>query len=138
MQTRVIVANSARARIFSAHSVRGELEEIEGFAHPEAHLTNQELVSDSSGRSVDGHGNLGPQTTAREKEAGDFAKLLARHLKELHNQQHFEQLVLVASPHFLGLLRNELTSPLDGIVSQTIDKDLTEASVEQITDYLRS
>ncbi len=138
MKTLVIVANSARARIFSTQSLMRGIEEIEGFAHPEAHLINQELVSDSPGRSVDGRGTLDPRTTAREQEDKDFAKLLARHLKELHNQQHFEQLVLAASPHFLGLLRNQLPSPLDDIVSQTVDKNLTDASVEQILEYLRS
>ena len=137
MTTCVIVANSARARLFSTPSSLADLEEIEGFAHPEAHLSNRELVGDSSGRSVDGHGALEPRSTPRENENRAFAKLLARHLKDLHNQAHFERLVLIASPHFLGLLRDELPAPLESIIWKTLDENLTDASVEQIVDYLK-
>jgi len=138
METRVIVADNARARIFTSHSVINRLEELAGFVHPEARLSNQELVGDGAGRSVDQHGSLEPASSARENEAQGFARLLARHLKDLHNQQHFEQLILVAPPRFLGLLRKELSSPLDKLVTRTIDKDLTNASVEQLIDYIKS
>ncbi len=138
METRVIVADNARARIFTSDSVISRLEEVEGFAHPEAHLSNIDLVGDASGKSVDQHGSLDPATSAREHEAESFAKLLARHLKEMHNQQHYDQLILIASPHFLGLLRKELPDPLDKLLTKTIDKDLTTADVEQIVDYIKS
>ncbi len=138
METRVIVADNARARIFASGAAINQLQEVEGFAHPEAHLSNRELVGDSSGKSVDQHGSLDPATDARAVEAQAFAKLLGKHLKELHNQQHFERLILIAPPRFLGLLRKELASPLDSLVSQSIDKDLTTASLEQIIDYIKS
>lgn len=138
METLVIVADNARARIFGSHSVMGQLQELEGFVHPEAHLSNQELVSDSPGRSVGQHGSLAPRTSAKEQELRGFAKMLALHLKDLHNQQHFEQLILIASPRFLGMLRKELPGPLDQLVTRTIDKDLTTASSEEIIDYIMS
>ena len=56
----------------------------------------------------------------------------------MHNQQHYDQLILIASPHFLGLLRKELPDPLDKLLTKTIDKDLTTAEVEQIVDYIKS
>ena len=138
METRVIVADNARARIFASSTVINQLEELEGFVHPEAHLPDSELVGDSSGKSVDQHGSLDPATDARAVEAQGFARLLGRHLKELHNQQHFDQLILIAPPRFLGLLRKELASPLDKLVTRSIDKDLTTASVAQIIDYIKS
>ncbi len=138
METRVIVADNARARIFASHSVINRLEETEGFTHPEAHRSNRELVGDSSGKSVDQHGTLDPATSAKEQEARGFAKMLARHLQELHNQQHFEQLILVAPPRFLGMLRKELPGPLGQLVTQSIDKDLTTASAEELIDYIKS
>ncbi len=137
MEIRVIVADNARARIFTSGTAIRELQEVEGFAHPEAHLANSDLVGDSSGKSVDQHGSLDPASDAREIEAQSFARLLGRHLKDLHNQQHFEQLILVAPPRFLGMLRKELASPLDKLVSQSIDKDLTTATLEQIIDHLK-
>ena len=138
METRVIVADNVRARIFSSHSVINHLEEMEGFVHPEGRLTNSELVGDSAGKSVDQHGSLDPATSASEHEEENFARLLGKHLKALHNEQHFEQLILIASPKFLGMLRKSLPGPLDQLVTRTIDKDLTTADVATIIDYIKS
>ncbi len=138
METRVIVADNARARIFASGTAINRLQELEGFAHPEAHLSNIDLVGDSAGKSVDQHGSLDPATDARMVEAQAFAKLLGKHLKELHNQQHFDQLILIAPPRFLGLLRKELETPLDKLVTQSIDKDLTTASLEEIIEYIQA
>ena len=77
METRVIVADSARARIFASHTVLNQLEELEGFAHPEAHWSNQDLASDSAGRSVDQHGALESATSPKVHESEKFAHLLA-------------------------------------------------------------
>ena len=137
METRVIVADNARARIFSSHSIINQLEEVEGFVHPEARSSNSELVGDSSGKSVDQHGSLDPATSATDHEEQAFARLLGRHLKALHNEQHFEQLILIASPRFLGMLRKALPGPLEQLVTQTIDKDLTTADVDTIIDYIK-
>ena len=138
METRVIVADNARARIFASHTTMNQLRELEGFVHPEAHLSESELVVDSPGKSRNPQGSLDPSTSAKDHEAQGFARLLARHLKELHSQQHFEQLILIASPRFLGMLRKELPKPLDQLVTRTIDKDLTTVDVEQIIDYIMS
>ena len=137
METRVIVADNARARIFASHTVINRLEEMEGFVHPEAHLSNRDLVGDSAGKSVDQHGSLDPATSAKNHEEEEFAHLLGKHLKELHNQQHFEQLVLIAPPKFLGMLRKALPGPLDQLVTLTIDKDLTGADVDTLIDYIK-
>lgn len=138
METCVIVADGTRARIFASHDVLNHLAEQEAFVHAEAHLSNRDLVSDSAGKSRDPHGSLDPATSAKEHEALNFAKLLAKHLKDLHNQQHFEELILVAPPKFLGLLRKELPKPLDQLVERCVHKDLTTASVDTIVDYIRS
>ena len=138
METRVVVADSARARIFTSHTVLNQLEEVEGFAHPEAHWSNSDLSSDSAGKSVDQHGSLDAATSPKEHETEKFAHLLAQHLKAMHNQQHYDALVLVAPPHFLGLLHKQLPNPLGKLVSQTVDKDLTDRSVEEIIDHIRS
>jgi protein required for attachment to host cells len=138
METRVIVADSARARIFASHSALRHLEEVEGFAHPEAHKSNRDLASDSAGKSVDQHGALESATSPKAHEAENFARMLAQHLKDLHNQQHYEQLVLIAPPQFLGLLNKQLPKPLDKLVTKTVDKDLTTHSIEDIIGYIET
>ncbi len=138
METRVIVADSRRARIFSSHSVMNKLIEEEGFVNNEARLANRELVSDAPGRSANRIDSFSPAISAKEHDVRSFAKDLARHLKAMHSEQHFDQLVLIASPKFLGLLRRELHAPLDRLVSRTIDKDLTTADVADIIDEIKS
>jgi protein required for attachment to host cells len=138
METRVIVANTARARIFVSHDVLNHLVEVEDFVHTEARLSNRDLVSDAAGKSRDPRGSYDPATSPTEHETANFALLLARRLKEMHNDQHFDQLILIAPPAFLGLLRKNLQKPLDKLVERTIDKDLTTAGIEDIIDYIRA
>lgn len=138
METRVIVATTARARIFVSHDVLNHLVEEEAFVHAEAHLSNRDLVSDAAGKSRDPHGSFDPATSPTDHEAANFALSLARRLKEMHNDQHFDQLVLIAPPTFLGLLRKNLQKPLDKLVERSIAKDLTTADIEDIINYIRA
>ena len=138
METRVIVANNARARIFASHDVLKHLAEQEDFVHAEARQSNQDLVTDAAGKSRDPHGSFDPATSPTEHEAANFALLLTRRLKEMHNEQHFDQLILIAPPAFLGLLRKNLHKSLDKLVERTIHKDLTTAGIDDIIDYIRA
>jgi len=138
METRVIVANNARARIFASHDVLSHLVEQEDFVHSEAHLQNRELVSDAAGKSRYSHDSFGARTSPADHEAENFAVLLARRLKEMHNELHFDQLIIIAPPAFLGLLRKNLRKPLDRLVERTIHKDLTTAGIDDIIEYIRA
>ena len=137
METRVVVADNKRARIFVSHTVINNLVEQEDWVHSAASLSNRELVGDAAGKSVDLHGSLDPATSAKEHEEEMFAKSLGKHLKELHNQKHFDQLILIAPPKFLGYLRKELPEPLDKLVTKTIDKDLSLVGVEALIEYIK-
>lgn len=138
METRVIVANNARARIFASHDVLKHLTEQEGFVHAEAHQSNRDMVTDAAGKSRDPHGSLDSETSPTDHEAANFALLLTRRLKEMHNKGHFDQLILIAPPAFLGLLRKSLHRSLEKLVPCTIDKDLTTAGIDDIIKYIRA
>ena len=45
MTMMIVVADSARARIFTADSARSPLNEIETMAHPEARMMHVKLIS---------------------------------------------------------------------------------------------
>jgi protein required for attachment to host cells len=137
METRVIVADNARARIFGSDSTINALREMEDFIHSGARLSGRDIDADAAGKSRNPHGALDHASSATEHEMEVFARSLARRLKELHNDKHFEQLILIAPPKFLGLLRRELPGPLDQLVDRCIDKDLTTAKVEDIIDYIK-
>ncbi len=136
MHTYIVVANSARARVFARQHAYSVVEELEGFTHSEARMRNQDLTSDSAGKSRNIHGSLDAATSPKDHEADFFARLLVYHLKDLHNKQHYERLVLVAPPRFLGMLRRHLVSPLDHLVVGSIDKDLTTAPIADIVGHL--
>ena len=138
METRVIVADASRARILVSHTTLKKLQEVEGFAHPQARLANRDLVSDGPGRARGAGDDYTPPTSPKEHEAEVFARMLAKHLKDLHNREHYEELILVAPPGFLGLLRQKLPAPLDKLLSRSVDKDLTTCSVEEIIEQIRS
>jgi protein required for attachment to host cells len=52
------------------------------------------------------------------------------------NIGEFEQLVLVAPPDFLGLLRKAISHPTAKLVSREIGKNLTQRKPEQIRSLL--
>ena len=138
MNAFIIVADAGRARIFNTESNLSNLTELEDFIHSESRLSNRELGADTPGRSPNQHGSLQPHTFPKEHEEQSFAKQLGKHLKEIHNKRHYDELILVASPKFLGMLRNELHAPIDKLVTRVIDKDLIGLSVSELIEYLKN
>lgn len=65
-----------------------------------------------------------------------FAKRLADRLDHGRTQGDFDQLMLVAPPAFLGLLRESLNDQTLKLVSQSVDKNLVQAGEQSIRDNL--
>ncbi len=123
----VIVADSGKARIFSADTPIGALTEREAFVNPEVRVKQMELRTDRPGQTSESAGE-GRRAKAVEVEPKDqerirFAKLLAERLERARLENAFERLALVAAPAFLGLLRESITTPLRAHVSLEVDKD---------------
>jgi len=134
--TWIVVAESARARIFTMSGIGGKLQEITDLSHPESRLHDTELSSDLPGRTFDiqGQGRHGmePATDPKEREAQAFAAEIARHIERGRHQGDFDGLVLIAPPKFLGRLRAELTKPARDALAGEIDKNLVEADAKTI------
>lgn len=140
--TWILVADASRARLFStagkiaAWSLRRE------FSHPESSAKGREIMSDKAGRVqqrvADGNRSAaGPPTSPKETEARHFAHELAATLEKEFGRNAYSRLVLVAPPHFLGILRGCLTSPVAKSVVTTVDKDLTHLNDRDLPDRLR-
>lgn len=138
MSVVVIVADASKARVFKATRGLKKLTEFEDFIHSESRLTDKELMSDTSRISANRRGSLQPRTFPKDHEEQTFAKQLGKHLKELHSKEPYEELVLVASPRFLGMLRNELHASIANLVSHTIDKELIHLSKDQLLEHLKN
>ena len=72
----------------------------------------------------------------RERAAIAFAKSIADELDAQRRVGELERLVLIAAPRFLGQLRAALSAETTALVALAIDKDLSQASAEDIARQL--
>jgi protein required for attachment to host cells len=137
--TWILVADTTRARIFTAETSSSPLEEIEDLSHSKSRLHDREITSDLPGKikSVGGGGHAFEQPTDPKKyEAEAFADTIADYLEKAHNANRFEQLLIVAGPSFLGLLRSNLPEQIKKTVRFELDKEITTLSAADIRQHL--
>jgi protein required for attachment to host cells len=137
----ILVCDSAKARFFE---VRGGdapwqlLTEVfhEGSRSKAASLEGDRSGSRSSqGRSVH-HNALAPASSPKDVEKQHFAHELARTLDEAQRSSRFRAWVLVAPPHFVGLIERELTPELEKSLLTKVDKDLNHLDARELKDKL--
>jgi protein required for attachment to host cells len=135
----IIVADQSKARIFTVASPRGALLEVAELDHPEARERTQSLTTDRPGRSFDSAGKgrhaMGTSVEPGEQETIRFAAQIADYVRTAYNQGRCNQLLLVAGPHFLGLLRAEFNG-LNGMQIDVIDKNLGQYDAREIRKHL--
>lgn len=139
--TWVVVADSTRARIFNAESSSAALCEQEELVSPEGRLHDRDITADLPGRSFDsnkagGRHALEPTTDPKHELSLEFARTIARHLDAARVKHNFEQLVIVAAPSFLGLLRDQLSATCRKIVAFELNKNLVQQTAEEIRGHL--
>lgn len=162
-ETWIIVADSSRARILSpADEEPKALDEIihyvgrAGYAgpektsvppfneiadlvHPASQLKPQELETDRGGR-VKGPGANEPYDSRHvdfdHQRAEEFAREIVDYLMKAHQKQLYDELVLVAPPKFLGVLRKQLPQTLRDLVADEIDREYTLLSAQRIQQRL--
>ena len=137
--TYILVADNVRARIFTAAAPASPLEEIEALAHAEGRLHDRDITSDLPGK-IKGEGSVGhafeQPTDPKKHEADLFAHRIAHYLEDAHNANKFEQLLIIAEPSFLGLLRNCLPEQVKKSVCFELDKNITTQSADDIRKHL--
>ncbi len=136
----ILIADSSRARIFTAENSVAELIEIESLSHSESRLLDQDLTSDLAGKanvgqSTSGHTYVG-EVDPKEQETINFAKQVAQHLCHELNLNKFEHLFVVASPAFLGVLRRSCSNQLKKHIAFSLNKNVVTKTPEQIRTYL--
>lgn len=138
----IVVAENSRARIFAMEGPHAPLRELEDLSHPESRLPVRELKSDRTPRLFRGRGRdhhpVQPNVDPKQQEALYFAKQVSDRLEEARTKGEFEELVLIASPAFLGMLRGHLSNATLRCVAKTIDKNLVQLSEAELRGYLVS
>ncbi|MDR9440722.1 MAG: host attachment protein [Halomonas sp.] len=138
--TWVLVADQARARLFTASDQRGPLEEVEDLANPEGRLHDQDLNADSPGRAFDTMGEgrhaMGKHHSPKEQEAIRFAHEIGERLAAGLHDGAYRHLIISATPRFLGLLRDTLPEDVAKRVVLELHKDLTTLGRDEIRAHL--
>lgn len=138
--TWILVAHRAGARLFENSGPGKGLSLKQEFPHAEGRLQNKDLTSDRQGRADDtrggGHHNYENAVEPTEHVAQQFAKFLAQQLDHGRNENRYEQLILVAEPHFLGHLRSVISAPTLAKVIASIDKDLGNIDARDLVGHI--
>jgi len=146
-QTCVVVANASRARFFFLQGDSGELQEGSNLVGPAVRLRAAQTEADrlgptSAGKSMHNTGGAAPNQayqppqTPQEHETELFARSIVDHLQERLQKGDFDQLALVASPEFLGVVRGLLSPQLQSVLRWSINKDYTQLTAPQLRDRL--
>ena len=149
-RTWVVVMDRMGARIFERLARKKELSLLREWEHPGGDFREQELTSDRPGigrmNSREYRGNVyNPGSSAKEQSLKQFCREVARYLNACRlnptqNENSYDELILVAESHTLGILRSVLNEQVSRKVVGTLDKDFawieTRELREIVMDYL--
>ena len=136
--TWILVANASQARLYANSGVKKGLSLLKEFSHPESREKASELVTDQQGHYM-GQGNGRGSFITREPKENEmehFALELARELEQGRTHNSYARLILVSSPHFLGLLKARVSSHVRDLISETLEKDYLRATDKELADHL--
>lgn len=137
----VLVADSTQGRILKRDKNKHHdvLEPVEDFEHEQSREQGRDLMGNRPNqnqhnmeRARKGH----EPDELRDEESKRFAQELSGYLATAHAQNRFRDLVIVADPRFLGLLRGELGKPVAGCVSASIDKSAVRMKPKELVALL--
>jgi len=135
--TWILVCNASRARVFSTPGRGRPWTLVRELNHPESRLKGQAISADKPGRVQQSAGAgsrpaMEPSTPVKEVEAQRFAELLAKVAEDGHGHNTYARLLLVAPPHFLGLVRQALPEQVRKRVTRSVDKDYTTLREDEL------
>ena len=125
----VLVADSARARIFECDQTLDPLTERMDRIHPASRAKVSELVSGARGATAAGPGGsrsaYDRHSDPHRVEVERFAREMADLLREGLTARSYERLILIAPARFLGALRSEIDSEVARRVVAEVPRDFS-------------
>lgn len=135
----IVVASSAEARIYERES-RSKINLVHKMLHSESKAKGNTLASDRSGQYLshgDGHGAFNERTDPKAYEGERFAHELANYLDQARNENKYRSLIIVAAPHFHGLLNGCLNPHVSDLVDTHLEKDFINLKDDEIASRLK-
>jgi protein required for attachment to host cells len=137
----IVVASHDAARIFETEAgACATLVEREDLLNPSARSHRGDLESDRQGSFSGvaggaGHG-LGDEQGRKEEALARYVRSLAVVVNAAHQTGHCERIYLVADPHVLGALREDLDATTRAAVAGEVVKSLVKHTVAEIRQHL--
>ena len=139
--TWVVIANASRARVYVSGGQGVKLERVREYAHAQSRAKGTELLSDRPGHAASGRGArrtaLEPDTQVKRHEQERFAHEIALALGTALKENQFDQLVLIASAAFLGMLKSALPKGVVRVLTHTEGRDLTNVPEAELDERVR-
>ncbi|MDX2464121.1 MAG: host attachment protein [Porticoccus sp.] len=136
-----MVANASEAHLYAAERLGGDMSVLKEYFHPESQAKGATLVSDRPGKSQGrgfSMGTRGDPESPKHLEAERFASELAKELDKGRTENAYRRLILVASPHFQGLLKTHLNDHTRALVEGNINKDFTACDVRELPERIKA
>jgi len=139
--TMIVVADSARARIFTWESDDHVLlKELEDMAHPEGRLHERDMTSDLPGKDsgvagAGGHAYENKDSTKKHQQI-EFAKRVSTHLDAQRKANKLSKLLLISAPEFLGELRSQFSNELSKLIAFELPKNLAALDATEIRKHI--
>ena len=136
----LVVADRVGARMMAIRDGGRTLEPRITLENPDGRLKDGDIDADRPGRSFDSGGEgrhaMSREEAPHERVAADFAREIGATLAKARGEGRLAELVLVAEPRFLGLLRRALNTPTTACVVASVDKSLTHLAAAELVAHL--
>ena len=126
----IVIADAARARIFSTSGWRKPLHLEQAMENPLGRAKPQDIVTDDPGRRSNGtksgqRSTWAPANPPDVVEERRFAHRLGELLQTALARRQYESLAILAPPQFLGFMREAVGPQVRKHLARSIAKDLT-------------
>jgi protein required for attachment to host cells len=140
MKTWIVVAGRTEAKIFEyGHKKTSVVQYVTQLENPRGRLRPIAINADKPGSfaSLQTHGTkLVKEQSPTERIAQEFAIKVADFLDGEKSGKKFDELILIADPHFMGRLRPLLSKELKQALVKEVIKDLGGITTQELQNRL--
>lgn len=137
--TCIVACSAARARFWKSTSRFGDWKLLAEMQDEAATRAESDFASDRPGRSFDivgkGRHALSQPDSGQDHQALVFARQVADYLNNAIAESAVSELVIIASPRFLGYLRSELSDTALRAIALAEPRNLSDLDEKEIRSY---
>lgn len=138
----VAVASQKELKVFNRDLKSGALNFDHCLENDLVNLRDSEVTRHHPGMVAEGGAGVARHSmdagvSPHQLTARYFARKISTHLDLERRQNRFSNIVIIAEPKLLGMIRSEMSDPLKKLVSSWIDKDLGHATTEALTKAVK-